>query len=104
MKTTKMIRATTEALGQMAYKLACLPDAEAARLKAVVLRLHQCKHAERVLTRREQYEFEAAKLCVARWQELPSSEEENPLDDYERLRQVRIAVFGSAPESPYITH
>ena len=27
MKTTKMIRATTEALGQMAYKLACLPDA-----------------------------------------------------------------------------
>lgn len=103
MKTTKSIRAATESLQQAAYELTAHHDAQAARLKATVLRLHALGHVDHTSKIREQYESTASKLCLARWQELPSTDEDNPLDDYEKLRQVRIAVFGSAPESSYLT-
>src|SRR5262249_37732373 len=96
MKTTKMTPAADESLRQAAYNLAGSPDADPSRLEAVVSRLHKrCCRTDDSISR-EQYELAATGLCLTRWKELPSVYE-NPLDDDEKLEEMRRLVFGCAP-------
>jgi hypothetical protein len=93
-----MKRIPIEALRRRAYELASSPESTVSECEAVALLLHRCGGRDAV--NRTQYELDAAKACFERREELQGAEEEaNPLDDDEKLRQVRIAVFGSAPES-----
>jgi hypothetical protein len=39
-----------------------------------------------------------ARACIERRGELPKDDEENPLDDQEKLDAIRLRVFGSVPE------
>jgi hypothetical protein len=94
----KRIRTSIDVLRQRAYELAASPESTASEREAAALCLHRC--SGKLADSRAQYEREAASACFARRAELREAEEElNPLDDEEKLRQVRIAVFGSAPES-----
>jgi hypothetical protein len=51
-------------------------------------------------------EFEAnlAGICAERGGEMAAAEPENPLDDQEKLDEVRRRVFGSAPNTKSRTH
>jgi hypothetical protein len=51
-------------------------------------------------------EFEAgvAAVCAKKGAEMATSEVENPLDDQERLDEVRRIVFGSAPNTKSGSH
>jgi hypothetical protein len=45
-----------------------------------------------------------ARVCVKKGAELAGLELENPLDDQEKLDEVRRAVFGAAPNSKSGSH
>ena len=52
--------------------------------------------------RGERFQSDTVKECLERWAELPAGEYENPLDDQDKLDEVRRAVFGSAPTTKKI--
>ena len=97
MKPKKMT--SMEALRQRAYELAESPGSTPRERKAVALLLRRCERQglKGGPTGREKYQWDAA---TASFEQRDKLEEvyENPLDDDEKLRAVRIAVFGSAPE------
>lgn len=99
MKSTKT--AAADALRQLAYEMAASPESTPDERRAVALLLHQCGEARlndgRAAVDGKKRALETAKACFEKRAELPE-EYENPLDDDEKLRAVRIAVFGSAPE------
>ena len=94
---------------------ACLPAAsvpiwlaesgkgELRDLERAALRLHRCGeyalNSRRLAREGERYRLAAARACLERRVELPKDYEENPLDDQEKLDEIRRAVFGSAPNS-----
>jgi hypothetical protein len=100
MKTTKRTPGAIRAIRQMAYTLTAACDANHLDLKAIALLLAQ--GANRPSNGRitaEDFKPRMAQLCLTRWKELPSVHEENPLDDQDKLDEVRRLVFGSAPQS-----
>jgi len=91
-----------EALRRRAYELAESPEAEPAELEAIVRALNDGEE-ERPKTRRralerERFEQRATQTCQEGQWELAIYGEENPLDDQDKLDEVRRLVFGSAPE------
>lgn len=100
-KTTLMDR-----LRQQVYEMTQATEATASDLENAFLRLQECGgHAmdgQQAALEREEYESATAKDCFERRAELRGAEEVaeevNPLDDDERLREVRLMVFGCAPE------
>src|ERR1700722_16813824 len=98
MKSMKVTPAAVKALRQRAYEMIESAGSTPLRLKRVARLLHGCSSErtdrEQAAREREQYELDAAKAGLERRGEWKEVEEVNPLDDDERLRQVRIAVFG----------
>jgi hypothetical protein len=100
----KSLKMTARAFDELeVYELTKSTESKPIELERVVSRLHQCAalppNAGTEASELEKYRFETAKAGIERRAEVGEAEEVNPLDDYEKLRQVRIAVFGSAPES-----
>jgi hypothetical protein len=97
MKPNKMT--SMEALKQRAYELAESPGSTAGEREAIALLLRRCERQglNGGQTGRGKHQWDAA---TASFEKRDKLEEvyENPLDDDEKLRAVRIAVFGSAPE------
>jgi hypothetical protein len=95
-----------ETFWRKAYELAASPEAEANELKCAGLlaREYVKLRTPRTGAEPEKYEADTAETGVKQRALLSPPEEVNPLDDEEKLRAVRIAVFGSAPEAPYLSH
>jgi hypothetical protein len=75
----------------VAYSLAGEDYALATRVCAEITRFRALELG------RERFEFNAAKACLAKWPELISLHEDDLLEEDEKIRQVRLKLFGSAP-------
>lgn len=91
-----------ETAGRKTYRLVESAKSEAVELERAVARLYRCGedalNKRRQARERERYRMEAARACIERRGELPKDDEENPLDDQEKLDAIRLRVFGSVPE------
>jgi hypothetical protein len=101
--TTELTPKAVDALRQWVYELMAAPDAAPGELKAAALLFRECGGASRAVRQkdagREKYQADTAATGLERRAELPTlEEEENPLDDQEKLDEIRRRVFGSAPE------
>jgi hypothetical protein len=101
MKTTKLTPGAAKALWQKAYELLVSPGLDANDLKTMAQLFHACAEPnfERPMPQavREKFKADLAATCIKNSAELPSAYEENPLDDDDKLDEVRRLVFGSAP-------
>jgi hypothetical protein len=93
--------ATIDALKQKAYELAEAPEPKTNDLRTVMLLLvryrDQQLKGERLAFDREKHEFDAAKKCMEKREELQKIHQENPLDDDVKLEKVRRLLFGIPP-------
>lgn len=90
-------------LRRKAHRLAGSPGLKPGELERVILRLHRCGEGAYMGRQQDRerikYRSDAAKAGIEKCADLPTDYEENPLDDQEKLDEVRRAVFGSAPGS-----
>jgi hypothetical protein len=104
------LKMTPEAMAtfwQRAYELTVSPDADASELKCAGLLARECVEPKLSTPRpgaeREKYQADTAEMIMERREELPPPYPENPLDDREKLEEVRLMIFGRPPEAKPIT-